>query len=64
MLRRDGLKDPVWQVRPGEKAGPGAWVESLTGEIEVEFVIRALGDVVAEEQRAAKKRRLARLEQQ
>lgn len=64
VLRRDGLKDPVWRVRPGDKAGPGAWVESLTGEIEVEFVIRALGDVVAEEQRAAKKRRLARSEQQ
>jgi hypothetical protein len=51
-LRRDGMYDSVWTA-----SNVGEWVDQLKGEIGVQFVVRALGDVVAEEQRVRKRRR-------
>jgi hypothetical protein len=51
-LRRNGMYDSVWTA-----SDVGEWVDRLKGEIGVQFVVRALGDVVAEEQRVRKRRR-------
>jgi hypothetical protein len=53
VLMRSGMHDPVWTA-----SDIASWVDGLKGEIGVQFVVRALGDVVAEEQRVRKRRRV------
>jgi hypothetical protein len=52
-LRRSGMHDSVWTA-----SDTATWVDSLKGEIGVQFVVRALGDVAAEEQRVRKRKRI------
>jgi hypothetical protein len=53
VLRRSGMHDAVWTA-----SDTATWVDSLTGEIGVQFVVKALGDVVAQEQRLRKRSRI------